>query len=505
MSDAAPNTPRFRDSAAVVLVRGEGAAREVFWALRSDAVSYMPGFHGFIGGSVDRDDTALPLTGASDDGDRALRACAIREAFEETGVLLALDPAAPAPDAATLAAARTRLLANEASFAALVAEHGWRFRAEALTFAGRWQTPVFASMRFDTVFWLAEVPPGQDAAIVAGELASGEWVRPAEALERYRRGAVRFAAPILYTLLAIEAGGDDLAGRLAQAPIASATPVRRIELQWGVVLHPMRTKPLPPATHTNAFLVGEREMALIDPGGAEPDDLAALATLVTELEREGRRLKLVLITHAHADHVAGLAAVRERWRVPVAGHRDIGSAVRLDLALADGDWIPLLPGASGDWNLRALHTPGHARGHLCFLHPRTQALFCGDHIPGGRGTVVIDPPDGDMGDYLASLERLLDEPVTTLFPAHGSPQGAAKRRIRALIEHRRAREAKVVEALAAAPRPIAELLEHAYADTPRELWPWAERSLLAHLLKLERDGRAQRDGEAWRQVGSAGV
>lgn len=487
----------FRDSAAVVMVRGEGEALEVFWALRSDAVSFMPGFHGFIGGSVDAGDAELPLAGAADDADRALRGCAIREAFEETGVLVALDPACAPPDAATLGRARQRLLENHADFGTLAREHRWRFRADALTFAGRWQTPPFAAMRFDTVFFLVTAPPEQEAQVRPGELASGEWIRPREALERWRRGEATFAAPILHTLRALADGGGDLAARLARAPEAAGRPVRRIELKWGIVLHPMKTKPLPPATHTNAYLIGERELALVDPGSGDPEELEALFTLLGELEREGRRLATILVTHAHADHSGGVEAVAAHYDVPVAGHAEIAGDVRLDRTLADGDEIALAEGGAGAWTLRVLHTPGHARGHLCFLHERTRSLFCGDHLTGGRGTVVIDPPEGDMGDYLASLERLLTEPVETLFPGHGSPQGAAKARIRGLIEHRRLREAKVLAALGPAPRALGGLVEAVYADTPRELWGWAERSLLAHLLKLERDGRVIREGEGW--------
>ena len=114
------------------------------------------------------------------------------------------------------------------------------------------------------------------------------------------------------------------------------------------------------------------------------------------------------------------------------------------------------------------------------------------------GTVIIDPPEGDMGAYLRSLERLAALPVTTLFPGHGGPQGAALKRIRKLIEHRLGRESRVLASLGAEPRTLAELVEFAYADTPRELWPYAERSLLAHLLKLEAEGRARRAGEEWR-------
>jgi glyoxylase-like metal-dependent hydrolase (beta-lactamase superfamily II)/8-oxo-dGTP pyrophosphatase MutT (NUDIX family) len=478
----------------VLLARGHGDTLETFWVRRSDAVSYMPGFRSFVGGTVDPEDAELPIEGAPEGPDRALMACALREAFEEAGVLVGVDrPGSPA----RIAEARRRLLAGEATFPALAREHGWRFRADALAFAGRWVSPPFVPRGFETDYFLARVPDGQEATVHVGELADGDWVRPRLALERWRTGAETFAAPILWSLIAMAEGGDDLAARLAEAPRRSGTPVRRIELKWGVVLHPMKTRPLPPATHTNAYLVGESEMALIDPGSGEAAELESLFALIEALRAEGRRLKLVLLTHSHADHVGGVKAVRERYRVPVAAHAETAKQLRVDLALADGDWIPLLPGA-GDWNLRALHTPGHTRGHLCFHHPRTRSLFTGDHITGGQGTVIIDPPDGDMAAYLASLERLLSEPVETLFPGHGAPQGAAERRIRWLIEHRRHREAQVLAALGPASATLRELVERAYADTPPTLWPYAERSLLAHLLKLEAEGRALREGECWR-------
>ncbi len=495
MSEPTPAAPRFRGSAAVVMIRGTGDALEVFWVRRSDAVAVMPAFEAFVGGSVDPGDATIAIDGAPEEADRLLRACAIREAFEETGVLLALEGAV---DLSQLHAARSRLLAGEATFADLAREHGWRFRARDLAPAGRWQTPAFASVRFDTQYFLARVPAGQEPAVRVGELASGEWVRPAEAIARWRRGAATFAAPILYTLEAIGEGETNLAERLQQAPARAGQPVRRIELAWGVVLHPMKTKPLPPATHTNAYLVGEREMALIDPGSAEPAELDELFRLVDALGAAGRRLKLVVVTHHHDDHIAGADAVRARYRVPVVGHPEVARRVRLDVALKDGEWLPLLPGDAGDWNLHVLHTPGHTRDSLSLLHRRTRSLFCGDLIPGGRGTVIIDPPDGDMAQYLGSLARLLEEPVDTLFPAHGSPQGAAKKRIRALVEHRMKRERLVREALAREPQPLQALVERAYADTPPELWPYAERSLLAHLLKLAAEGRAVRDGDRWR-------
>jgi glyoxylase-like metal-dependent hydrolase (beta-lactamase superfamily II)/8-oxo-dGTP pyrophosphatase MutT (NUDIX family) len=491
MTDPRPTRP----SAAIVLLREAGKGLETYWVERSELVRYMPGFRAFPGGTADADDAALEIEGMSAGFERTARVCAIREAFEEIGVLLAEGEHAPG----TLAAARTRLLEGRATFRELALEHGWRLRVDNLTHAGRWVSPPFAATRFETEFFLARLPRGQEPSIVPGELATGEWVAPVVALKRWQEGRETFAAPVLYTMIALAEGEDDLPRRMAQWPEASGRPVRRIELKWGIVLQPMKTSPLPPATHSNAYLVGDHEMALIDPGSGDPEELRSLFELVDLLGSDQRKVQVVLLTHHHPDHVAGLEAVRERYAVKVGAHPETAKHVRVDFTIEDGQWIPLVHRID-DWNLRAIHTPGHTRGHLCFFHPRTRSLFSGDHVVGGTGTVIIDPPEGDMAAYVRSLERLLALNAQTLFPGHGAPQGGVRRRLEQLVAHRRKREEKVLAALDDTPRSLEQILESAYDDTARDLWPYAERSLLAHLLKLEDEARARRDGERWRRA-----
>jgi endoribonuclease LACTB2 len=504
----AQTPPRFRESAAVILVRGRGAGTEVYWVLRSEVVPFMPGFRAFPGGGVAKDDLEVPLAGASDDRERALKACLIREALEETGVLLG---ATTAPDPLAVARAQRDLLSGSARFPAIAREFGWTFRADALTTAGRWMTPPFATARFDTTFFLARVPEGQEPRIEPGELESGEWITPERAIDVWLRGLAIFAAPILITLRDLaeaaaedrEVMTDEIAARLRTGPERAGQPVRRIELSYGIVLQPMQTRPLPPATHTNTYVVGEQATAIIDPGSGDPGELESLFGLLDQLAASGRKPQCIVVTHAHPDHFQGVTSVRERFGTPVLAHADTATALasaRIDVerTLADGDLVELGAGKNHPhWNLRVIHTPGHARGHLCLFHEPTGSLFTGDHIVGGGGTVIIDPPEGDMAAYLASLERLLLEPVRAMYPGHGSPQGGVLRRIQSLIAHRLERERKVLEALDREPRPLPALVERAYAETPRELWVYAERSLLAHLIKLEAEGRARRHGEAW--------
>ena len=492
-----PVKKKFRESAVVVLVRGEGEALETYWVRRSDAVAIQPGFMSFVGGKVDAEDAELELPGIADGAERAACACAIREALEEVGVLIALAPEVPAPSANSLADARARLLERRATFVELARENGWRFTPGALELAGRWQTPPFAPVRFDTLYVLARVPHGQSPSIQPGELASGEWVRPAEALERWRQGEHTFVAPILWALRIMVEGGPHLAARLADAPRRAMTPARQIEMQYGVVLHAMKTRPLPPASHTNAYFIGESEMALVDPGSGEPEALAELFRVTDALAAQGRRVKTIVLTHHHPDHTGGVQACRDRFRAPVVGHVALAPHMSLDIVVGDGDLIALAPGV-GAWDLTVFATPGHTRDSISLWHARNRLLFCGDLVPGGPGSVVIDPPDGDMGGYIASLERMAALEPRVLFPSHGAPQGAVSRRIRALAKHRRKREALVLAALTGEPRALAELMPLVYEGTPRELWTWAERSLLAHLLLLESRGRAARDGERWR-------
>jgi glyoxylase-like metal-dependent hydrolase (beta-lactamase superfamily II) len=188
--------------------------------------------------------------------------------------------------------------------------------------------------------------------------------------------------------------------------------------------------------------------------------------------------------------VGGVRLVKERLKVPLWCHAR--TADRLDVPterlLEDGEVLELAGTPPQRW--RVLYTPGHARGHLCLVDERTRAAVVGDMVA-SVGTIVIDPPEGDMGEYLRQLARLRDWPVTVLYPAHGTaiPDGPAK--LREYLEHRAKREALIVAAVDEAGVTLSEVVQRAYVDTPPFLYPVAERSALAVLLKLEREGRVR--------------
>jgi glyoxylase-like metal-dependent hydrolase (beta-lactamase superfamily II) len=279
---------------------------------------------------------------------------------------------------------------------------------------------------------------------------------------------------------------------LASPPLGPDFIARRIEYHQGVRVFPVRTATLPPATHTNVYVLGNGELLLVDPGAGDEAELAGLLEMVEGLVAEGARVKAVVLTHHHGDHIGGVGAVKARLNVPLWCHARTADRVPVptERLLEDGEVLELAGSPPQRW--RVLHTPGHARGHLCLVDERTHAAVVGDMVA-GVGSIVIDPPEGDMGEYLRQLARLRDWPVTTLHPAHGMaiPDGPGK--LQEYLDHRAAREARIVAAVPAEGVTLAQVVERAYTETPAFLLPIAERSALAVLLKLREEGRVREE------------
>lgn len=270
----------------------------------------------------------------------------------------------------------------------------------------------------------------------------------------------------------------------------------------GVRVQPLRTPTLPPAAHTGCYVVGAAtgagELVVVDPASPYPDEQASLDAWLDAEAAAGRRVAAIALTHHHGDHVGGAAHLAARVGAPVVAHpetaRRLAGVVRVDRTIDDGDEL-----AAGDVVARAVHTPGHAPGHLCFAVG--DALICGDMVA-GVGTILVDPSEGDMREYLGSLARMQALAPRLLLPAHGPVITDAAGKLREYVAHRLMREARIAAALADAGAATASaLVARAYDDTPRPLWPLAERSLVAHLIKLERDGRARvTDDGTWRAI-----
>lgn len=264
-------------------------------------------------------------------------------------------------------------------------------------------------------------------------------------------------------------------------------------LDPGVWRVPYETPTLPPATATNTLIVGTRRLAVIEPATPFATERAALDALLTERAGAGAEIVAVLVTHHHGDHIGYAFELAQRWGAPIYAHALTAARVDfpVDVALADGDRLELDDG----YVLRALFTPGHAPGHLVYCEERTGIAYAGDLVA-GIGTILIDPADGgDMSAYLDSLARLGAARPTALVPSHGPVITAPQECLERYITHRRQREGRVLAALNAGATRMPELLAGAYGDTPREIWWLAERSLDAHLRKLEGEGRVRREAD----------
>ena len=488
---AAGATPK--DAAAVILLRAgtDAANPEVFWVRRSTRMAFLGGFHAFPGGQREASDAKVSVRNCLEDERAAMIACAARELFEELGVLVARG--SETLTKGQRASLLDDLESGRMSFPELLEHYGLHLDALDFNYAGRWVTPPFSPRRFDTWFFMVNCPPKQAPALKdEGELDAGEWTTAREAYNRWRRAEVLTAPPVLHALKTL-AGGltDDTTERFLSVPQAHGQPVRRIEFRPGFICFPVRTKTLPPATHTNCYIVGKREVVIIDPASDFEEEQAALSACVDDLVKEGRKIREIILTHLHPDHVGGVAALSEHLRgsVPVAAHQLTAEAlsgqIKVDRSIEDGEVFELA--GEPHLSLRALHAPGHARGHLCFYEESTGALITGDNIV-GLGSVLINPPEGNMRDYLKSLERLRDLPnLTVLFGAHGPAMGNPRAKIEEYIAHRREREANILAAVRAGASEPKEIVARVYTDVHPKAHAMAERAVIAHLEKLLAD------------------
>lgn len=433
-------TRPLRVAAIAVPMRRTASGWELYWVRRSPKLAFLGGFWAFPGGGAEA-------------GDAGIRATATRELEEETGLVLPPERLVP---------------------------------------AGRTVTPDWAEIRFDASYFLFEAAQGAapDVARAGGELVEGEWVDAERALARWDAGE-RLTSPVaVMTLSAIAAGGElaEIGARLAETFAAVGAP-RVWDLAPGFAMAALRSPTIPPATHTNCFIVGSDDVVVVDPGSPYPEEQAALDEGLAS-----RRIREIWVTHHHVDHVAGVEHLRARHPgVPVAAHRRtaeiLHGAMQIDRILEDDEVVPL-----GRRRLRAVFTPGHTLGHFCFLEETTRWVLAGDHVA-GVGTVVIDPEEGDMSAYLDSITRLENIAPRVLLPAHGPFLTEPAQTLADYRRHRLWREARVVEELSATPHTPAELVPAVYKDVAATQYVWAERSLLAHLRKLVRDGRAvEEDG-----------
>jgi glyoxylase-like metal-dependent hydrolase (beta-lactamase superfamily II)/8-oxo-dGTP pyrophosphatase MutT (NUDIX family) len=537
-----------RPAATVILLRDARSGPEVFMLQRTRGAAFLPGAYVFPGGAIDATDrdprAARRVTGLTDsqasaklglaEGGLAYWIAAARECFEEAGILIATQkdgrPVAP-ERASALEEWREPLNAGKRVFADLLEQEDLYVPADGLAYFSHWITAAGRPRRFNTRFFVARAPLSQDGAHDQSETVHSFWISPREALERHERNEIEVIFPTRTSLADIAkfttaSAALEYARSLGDIEVnaavwaldheGSARLFRRsdpayFEIHWtdpdetgqtcfviqpGVAKRLDRfvtrlTAPNPgmmTGPGTNTYLVGDNELAVIDPGPAIDSHIDAI------LAAGAGRIRWILCTHTHIDHSPGAAVLKARTGASVLGrsspqHGNQDRTFVPDRVLEHGERIEL-----GGVHLRAIHTPGHASNHLCYLLEETKMLFTGDHVMQGS-TVVINPPDGNMLTYLASLELLLAEDVAILAPGHGHLIGAPHKEVKRLIAHRLAREAKVTAAIRKLGSPaLEEMLPLVYDDVHPRIHPVAARSLTAHLEKLVAVGKVRTEG-----------
>ena len=273
-----------------------------------------------------------------------------------------------------------------------------------------------------------------------------------------------------------------------------------------IAVDPLVTRVLAPNpspftyTGTQTYLVGTADVAVIDPGPDDPDHIAALLAAIA-----GRPVVAILCTHTHRDHSPAAPAVKSATGAPIIGCAPLSlddSGPRADAAfdttyapdrvLTDGETV-----TGQGWTLEAVATPGHTSNHLCFALPESGVLFTGDHVM-GWSTTVVSPPDGDMAQFMASLDKLMHRKDRVYFPAHGEPVEKPHRFVRGLIGHRKQREGQILRLLKQDVAAIPAMVERMYAGLDPRLHGAAGRSVLAHLIDLQARGLVAQEGEAWK-------
>ncbi|MFN5097413.1 MAG: MBL fold metallo-hydrolase [Limnohabitans sp.] len=522
-----------RPAATVLLLRDGPQGIEVLMTRRAMTASFAPGAYVFPGGGIDAADAQAHSMAQrrpkQSDLHLTQAIAAIRESFEELGILFARHSDGRWADNTDIAH-----IDRKQAFAAQCQARGLTLAADQVFVLAHWITDRDLPRRFDVPFLVARMPEGQTPVADESEQFEPVWVRPVDALTRHEAGQFFIIFPTIRTLERLKpfamvdevlqacAINDEplwtscpragwLAGNEArymehEAPfgeLALVTPDGQIHhhLDWktdqpvALLKNLQRlTAPNPgvmTGPGTNSYLVGDPNTGYIaiDPGPADDEHLQRL------WRAAGGQIRMIVCTHSHPDHSPGAAPLQAlcSHKPPILGLASqptarANSRFSPDRALADGEKLVLQgTGVDGDitHTLRVVHTPGHAANHLCLVLEEDGLLFSGDHVLNGS-TTVIDPPDGHMGDYLDSLDKLAAAceagGIEFILPAHGHVLGFAHQAITHLKAHRLKREAKIAAAMQALPQgSLQEWVEKAYDDVPPRLWPVAARSLQAHV------------------------
>jgi ribonuclease/clavin/mitogillin len=479
------------EAASILLTTADGT---VLVGQRARSIPFLGSYLSFPGGRVEDEDHALAARLFPGDPLAVRKIAGLRELEEETGLTV------DGPHA----------VRAEGDFATRLAN----VDLSRFVPAGRWVTPDYSPVRYDTHFF-QYVVDDFDEPTVGVESPEFEWLRfePADKLVREWYALQHLLSPpALVALECLQYGAAEAPRRILQHPGARAEDHHEFEALPDVRIYALRTPTLPPAETTNAVAIGRERILVVDPATYDDDERDKLLVHLEALTARGATIEAIVLTHHHFDHVGAAKWLAPRVGAPVIAHAItkelLGDKIRIDATIEEGHVFDLGTDRRGEpFTVEVLHTPGHAPGHVVLVdrRPGARLMIVGDMVA-AIGTIIVDPPEGNMAEYLRQLERLAAMDESILIPAHGPPIVEGRRHLKRYVAHRRMRESKVVAALEHHGRGSAsELLDVAYDDTPKHLYPLAARSCLAHLEKLVEDGRAIREGDRFRLASDSGA
>ena len=457
----------------------------------------------------------------------------MRETFEEVGVLLTRGG-----DKLTKgqrASLHDDLTSGRFSLKEIFDNWNLWIDAEDFFYTGFWTTPEFSPIRFKTRFFIAVCPPKQTPFPAMTELVSTEFITPENALEKWKNAEVLISPPVLISLKELaetqrRRDAEKNLNKEDQSEIAENSKLNDsivqnektlnlpaslrlcgekllkksekldgkidyIDLNSHITVFPLRTETLPPATHTNCFIVGRKKFVVIDAASKDEAEQQKLFNLIDSMIEADCVCEEIIVSHLHPDHFGGETVLQKHLKekfdleIPISAHKltaeSLDGKIEIQKFIEDEEVFNLQDENGAEFKLTALHTPGHARGHLCFYDAAKGFLLSSDNIV-GTGSVVIAPPEGNLLDYLSSLERMKNLPnLKHLCGSHGSAVFDAKAKIESYIAHRLERENQILKAIESGAKTQTEIREIVYKILDEKLFRLAEKSIEAHLEKLK--------------------
>lgn len=506
-----------KDASAVILIK-DG---KVLWAQRNPNLKFLGGWHAFPGGKTENSDAEIEVRNCKDKELERFIVSAVRECFEEVGVLLVRN--GEKLTKGQRASLHDDLISGRSSFKEILDHWGLWIDAEDFVYTGFWTTPQFSPVRFKTRFFIVNCPEKQTPYAAITELQDIEFITPKDALERWKNSDVLISPPVLISLQVLAEEENLATDEHELTPIKTDSETKDqkpktkdqilraksenldgiiayLELNPHIIVFPLRTETLPPATHTNCFIVGNKEFIVIDAASKDETELAKLFELLDSMIGNGAICKEIIVSHLHPDHFGGETFLQKHLKekfgleIPISAHKitaeSLAGKVEFQKFIADEQIFTLKDKNGESFQIKALHTPGHARGHLCFYDEPKCFLLSSDNVI-ATGSVVIAPPEGNLVDYLASLERMKNLPnLRFLCGSHGSAIFNGKAKIEEYISHRLEREKQIVGAIESGAKTPSEIVAKVYVGLDEKLVRLAEKSVEAHLEKLQAEAQA---------------